>query len=285
LHKLRLGRLSQELEVKGRVQNDVKSINHKPKLKALYCWLLSLLKSSDFLASRNFSEKAGESEGVLGALLDEPPLWDFPVDAREKLLQSLSGEIYSFQQKLADCEAPYVVLMAPCGRGKTEGALLWFLKQYELLSLDRLIFALPTQITSNAMRERLARLFGEERIGLYHGRSSLEHRELVQLNLEKQKEGEEELHPDLERELAHEENFWGEVIAKPITVTTVDHLLYTFVHGYRQADFALGNLQTAAIYKRQPSFLTRFTTMTDVCSLSFGNFLNSCGKCKSHISL
>jgi CRISPR-associated endonuclease/helicase Cas3 len=105
---------------------------------------------------------------------------------------------------------------------------------------------MPTQVTSNAMRERLAALFGNECVGLYHGRSSLEHRELVRLELEKGREG-DDLDPTLERDLAHSENFWSEVFVKPITVTTADHLLFTFVHGFRQADFALGSLQTAAI--------------------------------------
>jgi CRISPR-associated endonuclease/helicase Cas3 len=53
--------------------------------------------------------------------------------------------------------------------------------------------------------------------------------------------------PLLERELARSENFWSEVLAKPITVTTADHLLFTFVHGFRQSDFALGCIQTAAV--------------------------------------
>ena len=30
-------------------------------------------------------------------------------------------------------------------------------------------------------------------------------------------------------------------------MTTIDHLIYSFVHGFRQADFALGNLQNATI--------------------------------------
>ena len=68
------------------------------------------------------------------------------------------------------------------------------------------------------------------------------------MRLQVAKEGDgDDLDPDTERELANSENFWSEVFAKPITVTTADHLLYTFVHGFRQADFALGCLQTAAI--------------------------------------
>ncbi len=34
---------------------------------------------------------------------------------------------------------------------------------------------------------------------------------------------------------------------KPITVTTIDHIIYSFVHGFNQSDFALGNLQSAVL--------------------------------------
>lgn len=216
------------------------------RLKVLYTFALAQLKMADMWASRCFSEAAKSlSDTVVDALLPEPPAWDLPDDSEQRLQQKLSMP-YRFQQRLAQTEVPYVVLMAPCGRGKTEGALLWFLRQRSLGNCERLIFAMPTQVTSNAMHRRLADLFGENAVGLYHGRSSLEHRELVRLQFVQAPDG-EDLDPQTERELARSENFWSEVFAKAVTVTTVDHLLYSFVHGYRQADFALGNLQTAAI--------------------------------------
>ena len=216
------------------------------RLKALYTFALAQLKMADMWASRCFSEAARTlSDEVAEALLPEPPDWDLPHDAEQRAWSRLATP-YCFQQRLAQTDSPNVVLMAPCGRGKTEGALLWFLRQRALGNCNRLILAMPTQVTSNAMRQRLADLFGDNAVGLYHGRSSLEHRELVRLQFTQTTDG-EDLDPEMERELAHSENFWGEVFAKAITVTTVDHLLYSFVHGYRQADFALGNLQTAAI--------------------------------------
>ena len=41
--------------------------------------------------------------------------------------------------------------------------------------------------------------------------------------------------------------FKGNVFFKPITVTTIDHVIYSFVHGFSQSDFALGNLQTSVM--------------------------------------
>jgi len=242
-----LRRLAEALQRLREFSEEFKGDNQAiVRLKALYSFALSKLKLADQWASRHFAEVAPTlKEEILEALEPSLPPWFWPEDAEAKVRDLLSPP-HPFQEELAQTEASRVVLMAPCGRGKTEGALLWTLNQRRRGHCERLILAMPTQVTSNAMRERLAELFGEEAVGLYHGRSSLEHRELLKLKLEAKTDG-EDLHPEVERELVRSENFWGEVFAKPITITTVDHLLYTFVHGFRQADFALGNLQTAAI--------------------------------------
>jgi len=219
---------------------------NRAQLKALYTWLLSFVKTSDIVASRVFSERAKEvPEGILESILEAPPkLWEVQYNVEEQIL---SGRVpYPFQTELADLEDPFVVLRAPCGRGKTEGALLWFLRMKEIYGIDRLVLAMPTQVTSNAMRERLARVFGQENVGLYHGKSFLEHKEVCRLEGRKEEEG-DELNPQEELELVREKNFLGEVMVKPVTVTTVDHILYSCVHGFRQADLALGCLQTAAL--------------------------------------
>jgi CRISPR-associated endonuclease/helicase Cas3 len=220
------------------------------KLKALYTFAVAHLKFADQWASRNFSDQATRlTDEIVDELSPNLPDWQLPTDAWQQVMGRLTEDgkrPHPFQEQLAQTEAERVVLLAPCGRGKTEGALLWFLRQRELGKCDRLVLAMPTQVTSNAMRERLAGLFGDDCVGLYHGRSSLEHRELARLQLQKGG-GDDDIDPLLERELARSENFWSEVLAKPITVTTADHLLFTFVHGFRQSDFALGCLQTAAV--------------------------------------
>jgi len=82
---------------------------------------------------------------------------------------------------------------------------------------------------------------GQEFVGLFHGKS------FIKLKGEKK---DEEKTEDLETEDIKEikgENFKGNVFFKPITVTTIDHLIYSFIHGFSQADFALGNLQNAVV--------------------------------------
>ncbi len=83
---------------------------------------------------------------------------------------------------------------------------------------------------------------GKKYVGLFHGKS------FIKLKGEKEKEKEDE--EDLTTEDLDEvrgETFKGNVFFKPITVTTIDHLIYSFVHGFSQADFTLGNLQNAVI--------------------------------------
>jgi CRISPR-associated endonuclease/helicase Cas3 len=199
------------------------------KIKSVFAYFLSLLKMSDWLASKAFS---------LGEEI-KPPTFKPP--SVEEILRGRKP--YPFQEKLSKSLEKYIVLRAPCGRGKTESAILWFRNLWNNGVVERLIFAMPTQVTSNAMRERLAELFGEKMIALYHGRSILEQAELRKLEFET---GEESLDEEF-LPLLKEENLWGEVMGKPVVVTTVDHILYSFLHGFPQSDFAFGNLQTSAI--------------------------------------
>lgn len=198
--------------------------------KSIFAYFLSLLKLSDWLASKAFAENK----------IPQPPLFSSP--SEEAIFKDKTP--YPFQRQLSKSSNPFLVLRAPCGRGKTESAILWFLNLWKRGEVERLIFAMPTQVTSNAMRERLAGIFGEENVGLYHGRSYLEITEIQKLRLEI---SDEEFEEDDFLPLLKEENLWGEIMGKPVVVTTVDHILYSFVHGFPQADFAFGNLQTAGI--------------------------------------
>ena len=260
LSRRTLGELSKALlRIRERITQQVAgmSMEEQARFRACYVALLAYLKAADKAASRVFAERArpGENGPLLPFPLPEAELEsflpDWPSDAGERLREALppGKDWFDYQKELWEASFRWGMVRAPCGRGKTEAALLWFLRRRELDGLDRLIWTLPTQVTSNAMRERLARVFGEERVGLYHGRSSLEHRERIRARLQRDQVELPSIDPDpaLELEWAREANFWSEVLAYPLVVTTADHLLYSFVHGFPQADFALGMLQGAAV--------------------------------------
>ncbi len=78
------------------------------------------------------------------------------------------SRLYPHQRAAARTEG-HAWLTAPTGAGKTEAALLWAARQ----SPPRLFYTLPYQASMNAMYDRLCRLFGPERVGLLHGRSTL----------------------------------------------------------------------------------------------------------------
>lgn len=63
-----------------------------------------------------------------------------------------------------------IALAAPTGSGKTESALLWAAAHRDNRR-PRLFYVLPYQASMNAMRTRLAGLYGEELVGLQHGKA------------------------------------------------------------------------------------------------------------------
>ena len=132
------------------------------------------------------------------------------LDRTEELVHQhttgLPGSLRHFQQIAAASTAqPVLWLRAPTGSGKTEALLLW------ASNASRILYLLPTQATTNAMWRRLSRIFGEDNVGLAHGRAAYFLRE----------ESEED---PLDARL------FGSVFAKPITVATLDQFLLAHLH-------------------------------------------------------
>lgn len=132
------------------------------------------------------------------------------LDRTEELVRQhttgLPGSLRHFQQVAAASTAqPVLWLRAPTGSGKTEALLLW------ASNASRILYLLPTQATTNAMWRRLSRIFGEDNVGLAHGRAAYFLRE----------ESEED---PLDARL------FGSVFAKPVTVATLDQFLLAHLH-------------------------------------------------------
>ena len=207
---------------------------NKVKLKSVFTYFFSLLKLCDITASSQFEAKA---KAIQSELCDSVIEDDFLYQHLPHMdLDEILGDAkpYKYQENMVKSSDPFALLLSPCGRGKTKAAVAWGLRIAELNNLNRMVFAMPTQVTSNAMKETLSELFGKDYVGLYHGRSFSE----LKCGTDSD---------ELDYGKLRDENFQGEVFLKPVTVTTVDHLLYSFLHGFSQADFALGNLQTSCI--------------------------------------
>jgi CRISPR-associated endonuclease/helicase Cas3 len=245
-------------QIKGKLKQIIKNCTkykNKTKLKSIFTYFFSILQLCDDYSSANFSKFIENYNG-------DVTLFDSVIENAEEYVTKLNVEDpikivlgnlkpYDFQSELFEKSPKFSVLFAPCGRGKTEASLLWALNSMKNCDINKIVFALPTQVTSNAMWERLCKMFGEGEddkekfedgkryVGLFHGKS------FIKLKSEAMKENEDFNENDLDE--IKGEVFKGNVFFKPITVTTIDHLIYSFVHGFTQADFALGNLQNATI--------------------------------------
>jgi len=225
------------------------------KTKSIFTYLFSILQLCDDYSSAHFHqfiEKNTPTEQHFDSVITDTSafVYDLQLPLEEYKKRLFNGHsLRTFQEEIAKKSAKNSFLFAPCGRGKTEAALWWAFHLKEKLHKDRIIFALPTQVTCNAMYERLADVynFGEKHVGLFHGKSkiALKYRK-NQISIDDACEIQETI-DFKDYDIIKDENFKGNVFFKPITVTTIDHLAYSFVHGFSQSDFACGNLQNAVI--------------------------------------
>lgn len=223
------------------------------KLKSIYSYFLSILKLCDYYASVEFSEyvmKSASKEEIFSDILEKPEKYVLTLPEINETHILKRNKPHAFQEEIKERSPAFCLLFAPCGRGKTEAALLWAFEVCRKCNRNKIIFAMPTQTTSNAMRDRFIEWLNEagfneeEYVGLYHGKSFVKFKE--ERKTRDGEEDEDELSEEDVKEIKGE-NFKGNVFFKPITVTTIDHLILSFVHGFPQADFALGNLQNAVI--------------------------------------
>lgn len=77
--------------------------------------------------------------------------------------------LYSFQRQMMSLKGS-TFLSAPTGSGKTEASLLWAGSNQD--SGRRIFYVLPYTASINAMSKRLADYFGEDNVGVLHGKAS-----------------------------------------------------------------------------------------------------------------
>lgn len=104
-------------------------------------------------------------------------------------------------------DLPFAILRSPTGSGKTDAALLWADHQCKNNRADRVVFAMPTRFTANALSISKTQDISE--VGLYHS-SALFHK--LHLN-----QNEERKFIDKKQELARK-------LEMPCVATTIDHL-------------------------------------------------------------
>jgi CRISPR-associated helicase Cas3 len=148
---------------------------------------------------------------------------------------NLYPNLRPFQKSISDTSSEHLLGLAGCGEGKTHSAFQWGMKMVEKGEADRLVFAMPTQVTTNnlllSIREDIV---DNSDSTLYHGSSE----DFLE---ERHSGGKEEWQS---KELDEESRRW---FKSPVTVCTVDHVLSSLVNGYKTANVARGNLLRSAV--------------------------------------
>lgn len=113
------------------------------------------------LLSRSTEVAKQRPELRVFALLDEK---------REPAKETLAKEgLYPFQRRMMSLKGS-AFLSAPTGSGKTEASLLWAGSNQD--SGRRIFYVLPYTASINAMSKRLTNYFGEDSVGVLHGKAS-----------------------------------------------------------------------------------------------------------------
>ena len=120
-----------------------------------------------------------------------------------------------FQLNAAKAWNQNIFVQISTGQGKTEAATLWATNHNQN---QKIIFLLPTMVTTNKMWKRMCHFFGNhDFVGLSHS--------AAQYLLKKNE--------DIEPEYLRQHYLYNRTFFKPVTVATVDQLIYSFFNwGY-----------------------------------------------------
>ncbi len=182
------------------IEDDLKELKNSSnfhKFRVIYSYVSGVLTQADWLASAKFDKNYLDFSLQTNSL-------DFPFTLRE------------FQKELKNSNES-VLVEIPTGEGKTEGSLLWAINNINSLN-SKIVYTLPTTTTSNKLYERVQKVFAKEEVGLIHSNAKV--------YLEKKYEKENGIVDEyFKNEFLFIKNF-----AKPITVSTLDSLLKSFIN-------------------------------------------------------
>ena len=179
-------------------------INNTNKFRMLYTYVSGILNLSDWIASARFSQTIPITT------------FDFIPSKNDFISHLTFDKLRDFQDELSDCTQS-VLVEIPTGEGKTEGSLLWAIKNIYNEN-TKIIYTLPTQTTSNKLYERVQKFFDKNECGLIHSNAKI--------FLEKEYERDNGV---------VDEHFQSDFLVsksfnKPVTVSTIDSLLKYFIN-------------------------------------------------------
>lgn len=207
--------------------NDPNKLSNILKLQYEYSALRSLLQFADHRAS-------AKEEGDY-----VPPLKTFSYKFPHATMRPV-------QQLIADnWQKDLLLLRAPTGAGKTDASLLWAQLQIENQRADRLVIAMPTRFTSNALSISVTESLSDT--GLYHSSAWFNkfHQDVKKGNIELIK--------------AKKEHELARLLETPVTVCTIDHLLMALTLTREDHHLITFNLANSCLVIDEADFYDEFT--------------------------
>lgn len=174
-------------------------------VRDLFLLFKSVLHYCDWLASSNrttYNYSVTENNEYITAKM------------KVKIPQFVAWE--SFQLRAAKSSSKNIFIQIPTGQGKTEASVLWAIQNNRN---QKIIFLLPTMVTTTKMWERMCLFFGGiDNVALSHSTAKYVLREIEE---------------DMEPETLRSHYLYNRTFFKPITVATIDQLIYSFFNwGY-----------------------------------------------------
>lgn len=135
---------------------------------------------------------------------------------------------------------PFAILRAPTGSGKTDAALLWAQYQIKEGKADRLVIAMPTRFTANALAVSTAENLSKN--GLYHSSAWFKEEDKKNLGI-------------------------ARLLETPVTVTTIDHLCLSLTGTREDHHGIFFNLAHSCVVVDEADFYDAFTQQNIVMLL------------------
>jgi len=138
-----------------------------------------------------------------------------------------------------------LLVRAPTGAGKTDASLLWAQLQIENKRADRLVIAMPTRFTSNALAINVAESLSDT--GLYHSSAWFtKFQEQIDAGVIKKQE-------------AEKIQEFARLLQTPITVCTIDHLLMALTLTREDHHLISFNMANSCLVIDEADFYDDFT--------------------------
>jgi CRISPR-associated endonuclease/helicase Cas3 len=184
--------------------DQVPDFRQTEKLRDIFILFKSVLHYADWLASSEYHNYQYISKETFES-----------ITTKMKIKIPAFSNWQDFQIKSAESKS-HIFVQIPTGQGKTEASVLWAINQNEN---QKILFLLPTMVTTNKMYDRMKQFFElEEVVGLSHGTAQYVLKEKNQ---------------DIEPEDLRKHYLYNRTFFKPVTVATVDQLIYSFFNwGY-----------------------------------------------------